>query len=104
MSKRRVTAAQLRHVRAWKKSGLTARQYAHQEDISHWSLYAWASWIKRNAVTDAAPTFLPVAVIEAPASSEPIDLVLGNGRVIRVSSGFDSDTLTQVISVAEGGA
>jgi hypothetical protein len=102
MAIRRVSPRQRSHVRAWKKSSLTARQYAEQEGISHWSLYTWATSLNRQVAKDEAPAFLPVEVIEAPAPVEPIDLVLGNGRVVRVSCGFDSTTLSRVIEVAEG--
>ena len=102
MAIRRVNPRQRSHVRAWKKSSLTARQYAKQEGISHWSLYTWATSLNRQVAKDEAPAFLPVEVIEAPAPVEPIDLVLGNGRVVRVSCGFDSTTLSRVIEVAEG--
>ena len=102
MAIRRVSPQQRSHVRAWKKSGLTARQYAKQERISHWSLYTWATSLNRQTTHDEAPTFLPVEVVEVPALVEPIDLVLGNGRVVRVSCGFDSTTLSRVIEVAEG--
>ena len=97
MAIRRVSARQRSHVRAWKKSSLTARQYAKQEGISHWSLYTWATSLNRQTTHDEAPTFLPVEVVEVPALVEPIDLVLGNGRVVRVSCGFDSTTLSRVI-------
>ena len=102
MAIRRVSPRQLSHVRAWKKSSLTARQYAKQEGISHWSLYTWATSLNRQIAKDEAPAFLPVEVVEAPALVEPIDLVLGNGRVVRVPCGFDSTTLSRVIEVAEG--
>ena len=102
MAIRRVSARQRSHVRAWKKSSLTARQYAKQEGISHWSLYTWATSLNRQATNDKAPAFLPVEVVEAPAPVGPIDLVLGNGRVVRVSCGFDPSTLSRVIEVAEG--
>jgi hypothetical protein len=102
MAIRRVSPQQRSHVRAWKKSGLTARQYAKQKRISHWSLYTWATSLNRQTTHDEAPTFLPVEVVEVPALVEPIDLVLGNGRVVRVSCGFDSTTLSRVIEVAEG--
>ena len=102
MAIRRVSSQQRSHVRAWKKSSLTARQYAKQEGISHWSLYTWATSHNRHIAKDEAPAFLPVEVVEAPALVEPIDLVLPNGRVVRVSCGFDSTTLSRVIEVAEG--
>ena len=102
MGIRRVSPQQRSHVRAWKKSGLTARQYAKQEGISHWSLYTWATSLNRQRPHDEVPTFLPVEVVEAPALVEPIDVILGNGRVVRVPCGFDSTTLSRVIEVAEG--
>ena len=114
MATRRVGPQQRAHVRAWKKSSLTARHYAEQERISHWSLYGWASAMNRMPATEEAPSFLPVRVVEAavsvqapaegPASAagSQVDLMLGNGRVVRVRSGFDPETLSRVIEVAEG--
>ena len=54
MANRKVSSQQRSHVRAWKKSSLTARQYAKQEGISHWSLYPWATSLNRQATNDGA--------------------------------------------------
>ena len=56
--------------------------------------------------TEAAPTFLPVRLIDLEAiparPSPPIEVVLPTGPTVRVPSGFDPRTLGQVLAVLEG--
>lgn len=55
---------------------------------------------------EAAPTFLPVRLVDPEAlparPSPPIEIVLPAGPILRVPSGFDPRTLGQVLAVLEG--
>jgi hypothetical protein len=57
-------------------------------------------------VVDPTPAFLPVKLAEV-ATTEPkehaaIEVILREGRRIRVPRGFDPDTLRQVVATLEG--
>jgi hypothetical protein len=56
--------------------------------------------------SEAAPTFLPVRLVDPEAHaarpSPPIEVVLPAGPIVRVPSGFDPRTLGQVLAVLEG--
>jgi transposase len=111
-------------VRSWKRSGLTAQQFAEIEGLSAGTLRWWSSrlGLKRAASSRAvttkqvAPVTLPqpaevalVQVVPTPAqrlagngvSDTPVEVVLGD-VVVRVRRGFDAATLGRVLDVLEG--
>ena len=97
-------------VRRWGKSGLGGEEFAAGEGINAKRL-TWWRWKLRTAA-EAAPTrepvrFLPVCVVGeitmTAAAESPVEVVLGNGRTIRVLSGFDAVTLARVLRVATEG-
>ena len=55
----------------------------------------------------ATPSFLPVQVVEptsgraGPAGAEGVEIILGQGRTVRVRAGFDRQTLVDVLAVLE---
>jgi hypothetical protein len=51
------------------------------------------------------PAFLPVRILpdRAEPTSGNIEVVLANGRAVRVSAGFDPQTLVGVVELLEGG-
>ena len=87
----------------WNTSGLKASEFCAQEGVTPTAL---AHWRKEIAARDARrtgaadPLFVPVHVAPPPAS--PLDVVLPNGRMIRVPPGFDPDQLRAVVAVLEG--
>lgn len=52
-----------------------------------------------------APAFLPVRVVDAnlapPQPAPPIEIVLHDGPIVRVPSGFDPQTLGEIMAVLE---
>ena len=95
-------------VRRWQRSGLSVRAFCAAESVSEPSFYAWRRELARRAeaaATEVSPTFVPVHVradaeVES-ASVPPIDLVLSNGRRLRVPAGFDPAMLRRLLAVAE---
>nr|WP_083670146.1 hypothetical protein [Singulisphaera sp. GP187] len=67
------------------------------------SFYWWRRELQRR--DQPKPAFLPVHVLadkaESPAGS--IEVVLANGRCLRVGAGFDPQTLVQVVELLEAG-
>jgi|SRR5271165_7546565 len=106
-----------RLLRQWRRSGLTGRDFCAAHHLGEASFYAWRREIARRdheaqtpapplappgqaAVADrAASTFVELAfAATAPAA---IEVVLGQGRVLRVGPGFDADLLRQLVRVLE---
>lgn len=112
-------------VKRWKRSGLSAAEFAQREGLKAPQLYWW-TWklgASEPAPAPDEPRFLPVRVVGSPAAvpSRPeatlvttsasgsavgvIEIALPNGRLVRVPPGFDPATLERVLSIAaEAGA
>lgn len=99
-------------VKRWGKSGLGREEFAEGEGINAKRL-TWWRW-KLRTEASAAPKrepvrFLPVrvvgeAMVTTVAAESAVEVLLGNGRTVRVSSGFDAATLARVLKIAtEGG-
>ena len=58
---------------------------------------------QRSRPVSPPPSFLPVRVVKDGVAEAPhtIDIVLGQGRMVRVQSGFDRQTLVDVLAVLE---
>jgi transposase len=106
-----------RLVSGWRRSGLSIRDYCDHHQVSEASFYAWRRTLAaRDAaacrscapaarVGEAAhdtPAFVPVRVVQPPAKpAAGLELVLGNGRVLRLGSGFDPQVLRQLLALLE---
>lgn len=101
-----------RTLRDFRRSGLTVREFCGQRRLAEHNFYAWRRILaQRDQETrdDAvpaeveAPRFLPVHVRHDPMPSPVvgIDVVLANGRCLRVPVGFDADLLRQLLRVVE---
>lgn len=112
-----------RILRQWRRSGLGVRPFCALHQLTEPLFYAWRRTIhqrdqeakrpanarsrqpsgKRAAtanhdVQEALPTFVPVTVsLPSPA----LELVLGQGRVLRVPDGFEPATLRQLLAILE---
>ena len=101
----------------WRESGLSATQYAQTHKLKVARLLWWSAKIKhgRNGTetrVDAGPgpvAFLPLrtrqARVESSASEAAcIEVVLANGRRVRMIGSVDIAQLGRVLTAAEGGA
>ncbi|TKD09141.1 IS66 family insertion sequence element accessory protein TnpA [Polyangium fumosum] len=102
-----------RIVEKWRRSGLPARAFAKRHRISPVTMYWWSSRLGRqDAAQDsefatAAPTFLPVEIVDdAPSGSvsakAALEVVLPRGEVIRVPPGADLSQLGRVVAALRG--
>ena len=95
----------------WQRSGLGADEFAEREGINPRRL-VWWRWKLRATAPPPPPTpevrFLPVHVVGSAArpsgAGVALEVVLPNGRVVRVAPGFDPSMLESVLSIASGGA
>jgi transposase len=116
----------IERVKRWKRSGLSAAEFARREGLKakqlHW--WNWKLGASDTVPQPEEPRFLPVRVVSSPtpaptpstsaalvmtSPSSPaataIEIALPNGRLVRVPPGFDPATLECVLAIAaEGGA
>ncbi len=106
-------------VKRWKRSGLSAAEFARREGLKakqlHW--WTWKLGASDGAPPPEEPRFLPVRVVSAPApapsalaefvktspsgsAATAIEIALPNGRLVRVPPGFDPATLERVLAIA----
>jgi transposase len=94
----------------WEASGLSAAAFGARERLAVKSLVWWRWKLRASpSVPPASPLdFLPVRVVRTttarPSTAEPLEIVLPNGRVVRVPVGFDEGELERVLAVASGSA
>ena len=77
----------------WRRSGLSVRAFCRAEGISEPSFYVWRRKLEQAA--HEKPAFLPVHVVTEQAkqpATRDIEIVLANGRCLRVGPGFDPHT------------
>jgi transposase len=102
-----------KRVERWQDSGLTAKEFAAELDVSASSLTFWKWKLGRDKATPsetgqkpskrsskaAEPKFLQLVTTnnEAVASAAPLELVIRRDIVVRVHRGFDEQTLARVI-------
>ncbi len=96
-------------VARWEASGLSAAAFAARERLAARSLVWWRWKLRASPSPAASPLdFLPVRVVSTaaarPSTAEPIEIVLPNGRIVRVPVGFDEAELERVLAVASGSA
>jgi hypothetical protein len=111
-----------RLLRQWQRSGQGVRAFCWVHGLSEASFYAWRRTIQERdrqaqprsrrgprqasdpvqgtAVHgfqgDGLPTFVPVTIA---AAASPLEVMLCDGRVVRVPAGFDAATLRQLLAV-----
>lgn len=101
---RKTAAEWSKLVEKWRRSKLSAREFATREGVAP-STLAWWKW-RLGTRTDrsAQIAVVPVEVVpvRAPRTAEtPVEVVLGD-VVVRVRTGFDAETLGRVLDVLEG--
>ena len=99
----------------WRKSGLGSAEYAAQRGLNRGTLLWWSRQVgAANEVRAAAPTaavtpvaFVPLRVRKDPLESVStaqgsIEVILCNGRRVRIAGAVDGGTLARVLDAAEG--
>jgi hypothetical protein len=107
-----------RLLRDWRRSELTIRDFCFEHHVSESSFFAWRRIIAERDQEGASsqpsngrqhsphanhePSFVPVRVLSLPGFAT-LEVVLGQGRVVRVPAGFDAATLRQLLAILEEG-
>jgi transposase len=86
----------------WRRSGLSVRAFCRAEGVNEPQFYWWRR--KLGQVEPKEPAFVPVHVVTDPAdepATRGIEVVLANGRCLRVGPGFDPHTLVTLVDLLE---
>ncbi len=90
----------------WQRSGLSVRAFCQRQHLAVPSFYAWRRTLRQRdggACPVAPPvTFLPVHVRPDDRDPPPpLELVLANGRRLRIPRGYDDPQLRQLLRTLE---
>lgn len=110
---RRSRAEWTAEVAQWRKSGLGSAEYAQQRDLKRGTLLWWSRRVGKTSevrTPSAAATpvmFVPLRIREdqtaaLESSQGSIEVILRNGRRVRVSGAVDGGALARVLDAAEG--
>jgi hypothetical protein len=96
------------HLKRWPNSGLTIRDYCARHCLSEPSFYGWRRTLSQRGLDaeakaiEPAVTFVPVQVQNDLLVTPPsLELVLANGRLLRIPPGIDPSQLRDVLAVLE---
>jgi transposase len=91
-----------RRIDQWRTSGLSVPAFCARHGLSTASFYSWRRVLERRAAEQ--PAFAPVQIIAdpVPVRASALEVVLADGRAVRVAPGFDATTLRQLLAVLEG--
>src|SRR5437867_4484981 len=95
----------------WQQSKLSVRAFCRRHRLSEPSFYSWRRTLRQrgligqdpadDAVKVQTPAFVQVSVDAGAAAPKSIEVVLAQGRRLRVRPGFDVNTLRQLLRVLE---
>lgn len=94
------------HLSAWRRSGLSQREYCRRQSVGEWSLSSWKRRLAKRS--PGVVSFVPVAVANQAAVEkagftnvrpQPLTLVIGDRYRVEVGDGFSSETLSRVLAV-----
>jgi hypothetical protein len=94
-----------RWINDWRASSLSVRAFCARHHLATGSFYNWRRVLARRAAEE--PAFVPVQVVAdaVPAPASALEVVLADGRTVRVAPGFDAATLRRLLAVLhEGGS
>ena len=95
-----------RLLQRWQRSGLSIRAFCRQQGCSEPSFHAWRRTLaqrdRQTATTSAPVTFVPLHVQQEPVLTDaPLELLLTNGRRLRIPPGYPATLLAEVLAVLE---
>jgi hypothetical protein len=90
-----------RWIGEWRTSGLSVRAFCQRRRLTVASFHARRRVLRRRAAEKAV--FVPVQVVAAavPTQTSALEVVLTDGRTVRVAPGIDAATLRQLLAVGK---
>ncbi len=91
-----------RWIGEWQASRLGVRAFCARHGLPTASFYHWRRVLDRRAAEQT--TFVPVQIVAdaVPVLTGNLEVVLADGRAVRVAPGFDAATLRRLPAVLEG--
>ena len=90
-----------RILKDFEKSGLTKTAFCHGQGIHSSLLYRWLRGKRRNQVASIkTPTLIPIHIPDGGLDGS-FEVMVGNGRAIRVPLNFDDSALLRLVRVLE---
>jgi hypothetical protein len=93
------------HLRRWQRSRLSVRAYCAQHHLAEPSFYAWRRTLARLRPGTRAPaplTFVPLPLTpQTPAPAPLLEVVLRNGRRLRLDPGVPAAVVRDLLAVLE---
>ncbi len=100
--RRRTAEEKAAIVRRFKASGLSQEAFAKQIAVSGNSIGKWLRLERQGHLLSEPQDLIPVRVTPSrSANAVPLEIVLKNGRTLRVPAGFDEQALVRVVTVLE---
>jgi hypothetical protein len=92
-----------RRINQWRASGVSVQAFCARHDLAPASFYRWRRALERR-VAEEPTAFVSVQVVADAVLIPPsaLEVVLADGRTVRVAPGFDAATLRQLLAVLEG--
>jgi hypothetical protein len=92
-----------RWIDQWRASGLSVQAFCARHDLAPARFYHWRRVLERRAAEEPA-AFVPVQVVADAVSAQAsaLEVVLTDGRAVRIAPGFDAATLRRLLAVLEG--
>lgn len=87
-------------VRDWKRSGLTAADYADRSGLNAGTLKWWSSQLNQSMPPISRPPVVEVTVATGRTESA-LEVMLASGMRVAVPVGFDEATLGRLLTVLE---
>ena len=91
-----------RWIAQWQTSGLSVADFCDRHSLATPSFYAWRRRLQQRAADTPALVAVQVVADTPPAQASALELVLADGRIVRVAPGFDAATLRQLLTALEG--
>ncbi|MBV8398628.1 MAG: hypothetical protein JOZ17_07800 [Acetobacteraceae bacterium] len=88
-------------IERWQQSDLGIRAFCERYQLPEPRFHVWRRQLRRRDAV--APAFVPVQVVSQPQprAGSSLELLLADGRCLRIPPGFDPVTLRQLLAVLE---
>jgi len=90
-----------RHVKGWRASGLTQRQYCNRHQLQKGTLGYWASTLSKSKANSSALVEVGQAPVQTEKRRSPIELMVGRHYLLRLWPGMEPEHLRDILSVLE---
>jgi len=97
-------------MRLWQRSSTTVREFCLRHQVNEARFFSWRRVLRQRGLLDdvisskpsvRAPAFVKLTPLDAEPTTSPIELVLNQGRLLRVRPRFDGDMLLQLVRLLE---